>query len=80
MRRSESAALAINTALPYIFQVRTAIETDVFQRYAASIWDDGEREQFIAWIAANPQAGEVIPGCARCAGPAQGWVSAAALG
>lgn len=42
--------------------MRTVIETEVFQRYAASLWDDGEREQFIAWIAANPLAGDVIPG------------------
>ncbi len=42
--------------------MRTVIETEVFQRYAAPIWEDGEREQFITWIAANPLAGEVIPG------------------
>jgi len=40
------------------------IETPIFQRYAADIWRDGEREDFITWIAANPLAGDVIPGTA----------------
>ena len=40
----------------------TIIETEVFQRYASPIWGDGEREEFIAWLAANPLAGAVIPG------------------
>ena len=26
------------------------------------MWCDGEREDFIAWLAANPLAGDVIPG------------------
>lgn len=40
----------------------TVIETPIFQRMAALIWDDAEREAFISWIAANPVAGNVIPG------------------
>lgn len=40
----------------------TVIETDIFVRYAEAIWEDGEREAFIAWLAANPLAGDVIPG------------------
>ncbi|CAN7152743.1 transcriptional regulator [Trinickia sp. LjRoot230] len=40
----------------------TVIETEVFQRYAASIWQEGEREAFIVWLANNPLAGDVIPG------------------
>jgi hypothetical protein len=40
----------------------TVIETPTFQRTAGSIWKDGEREAFIDWIAANPLAGDVIPG------------------
>lgn len=40
----------------------TVFETEVFQRYAGPIWADGEREEFIAWLAANPLAGDVIPG------------------
>ena len=26
------------------------------------MWNDDEREQFIGWIASNPDAGDVIPG------------------
>ncbi|WP_162874187.1 transcriptional regulator [Pseudomonas viridiflava] len=40
----------------------TIIETEIFKRYAESIWLDGERQEFIAWLAANPLAGDVIPG------------------
>ncbi|MFC0712201.1 transcriptional regulator [Azorhizophilus paspali] len=40
----------------------TIIETEIFKRYAESIWDDGEREAFIVWLATNPLAGDVIPG------------------
>lgn len=40
----------------------TVFETGVFQRYASAIWADGEREAFITWLAANPLAGDVIPG------------------
>jgi hypothetical protein len=40
----------------------TIIETETFQRYAAEIWRDSEREAFICWLADNPFAGEVIPG------------------
>jgi hypothetical protein len=29
----------------------TIIETEIFKRYAESIWDDGEREAFIVWLA-----------------------------
>lgn len=46
--------------------VRTIAETAVFQRYAAEIWSDAERIEFINWIAANPNAGDVIPGSGGC--------------
>lgn len=39
----------------------TIIETEIFKRYAESIWRDGERQEFIAWLASNPLAGDVIP-------------------
>jgi mRNA-degrading endonuclease RelE of RelBE toxin-antitoxin system len=42
--------------------VYTIVETKIFQKYAADIWDDSEREEFIAWLAANPEAGDVIQG------------------
>lgn len=42
--------------------MRTVIETPTFQRQAEGLWTEGERFEFIAWIAANPLAGDVIPG------------------
>jgi hypothetical protein len=46
--------------------VRTVAETPVFQRYAGEIWSETERTEFITWIAANPMAGDVIPGSGGC--------------
>ena len=40
----------------------TVIETDEFHRQALSVWNAAELDAFIAWIAANPEAGNVIPG------------------
>jgi mRNA-degrading endonuclease RelE of RelBE toxin-antitoxin system len=42
--------------------MRTVIETPTFQKQAEKIWTDSERMDFIAWIAANPLSGDVIPG------------------
>lgn len=51
------------TALPYIVSVLyTIAETPVFTRYAAEIWSEEERGAFCAWLAAHPEAGDVIPG------------------
>ena len=46
--------------------MRTVAETPIFQRYAAEVWVEGEREQFINWIAANPEAGDLIRGSGGC--------------
>ena len=40
----------------------TVIETPTFQKQVAGLWTESERLDFIAWIAANPEAGDVIPG------------------
>lgn len=42
--------------------VRTVIETPTFQKQADALWSQGEREAFIDYISASPDAGEVIPG------------------
>lgn len=42
--------------------VRTVIETPTFQRQAEKLWTEDERVELIDWIAANPLAGDVIPG------------------
>ena len=42
--------------------MRTVYETPTFQKQAEKIWLEDERLEFIVWLAANPQAGDVIPG------------------
>lgn len=44
----------------------TAADTDIFEARSAIIWTEEERIQFCTWIAANPQAGDVIPGTSGC--------------
>src|SRR5262245_27638340 len=39
----------------------TVAETPLFVRQAEAVWDDTERQAFVTFIAANPEAGEVIP-------------------
>jgi mRNA-degrading endonuclease RelE of RelBE toxin-antitoxin system len=39
----------------------TIIETPIFEKYAATVWSDDEREAFKLWIAQNPESGDVIP-------------------
>ena len=46
--------------------MRTVAETDIFKRYASEVWADAEREEFVTWIAANPEAGAVIAGSGGC--------------
>jgi len=40
----------------------TVIETPTFQRLAEEFWSDEERLDFVSWIAANAEAGDVIKG------------------
>lgn len=40
----------------------TVIETPTFQKQVADVWTEAARLEFIDWIAANPEAGDVIPG------------------
>ena len=46
--------------------MRTVAETPIFQRYAAEVWSEAERSDFINFIAANPQAGDLIRGSGGC--------------
>ena len=46
--------------------MRTVAETPVFQRYAAEVWTEAEREEFISFIAAKPEAGDLIRGSGGC--------------
>ena len=56
------ASVACSTEFPYIQGVRTVIETPTFQKQAQKLWTESERLESIDWIAANPLAGDVIPG------------------
>jgi hypothetical protein len=40
----------------------TVIESPEFIEWAAKVWGDAERIEFIDWIAENALAGDVIPG------------------
>jgi hypothetical protein len=42
--------------------MRTVEETPTFQRQADRLWTEDERLAFVTWLAANPDAGDVIPG------------------
>lgn len=44
----------------------TVVETPTFTRLTADYWSEEERDEFIAWIARNPEAGEVIRGSGGC--------------
>ena len=39
----------------------TVIETPTFSRLSADYWTEDERGAFTAYIAANPEAGDVVP-------------------
>jgi hypothetical protein len=51
--------LAYSASVP--LQLITVAETPLFQRQARDVWDESEREDFVNFIARNPEAGDVIP-------------------
>lgn len=44
----------------------TVVETPTFVSDARELWSEEERGAFCAWIAANPDAGDVIPASGGC--------------
>lgn len=44
----------------------TVIETPTFSKLWPDYWTEEERGAFAAWIAANPEVGDVIPGAGGC--------------
>lgn len=44
----------------------TVIETPTFAADAQEIWTEEERVAFCAWLALNPDAGQVIPDSGYC--------------
>jgi len=63
-RSAERPGLGYGIAVEY--SMRTVAETPIFIRYASEIWSEAERQEFIAFIAANPEAGSVIRGSGGC--------------
>lgn len=49
-----------------ISAMNTVSETEIFQKYASVVWSEAERVEFIKWIAANKDAGDVIAGSNGC--------------
>ena len=41
--------------------MKTIIESKLFERQWPSVWTDAEHDEFIDWLAKNPDAGDVIP-------------------
>ena len=39
----------------------TVAETRLFVRQAERVWTDAEREEFVDFVAGNPEAGDLIP-------------------
>lgn len=44
----------------------TIIETPTFEADARKIWTEEERSSFFAWLAANPEIGDLIVGSGGC--------------
>ena len=52
----------MNTGNPSVAFLRPDIESPTFQRQADDFWWEDERLDFLSWLTANPEAGDVIPG------------------
>jgi hypothetical protein len=52
------APLAYSPSVPA--QLITVAETPLFQRQARDVWNENEREDFVNFMARNPEAGDVI--------------------
>ncbi len=44
----------------------TVVETPTFIREASAVLDEVERAQLISFVAANPEAGDLMPGTGGC--------------
>lgn len=59
--------LELSTALPYILPMQTVVETPEYLAAAKRVgMSDAERESAVNFVAANPDAGEIIPGTGGC--------------
>ena len=44
----------------------TVVETPIFSRLWPDYWDEDERGEFVTWLVANPEAGDVIRHSGGC--------------
>ncbi len=44
----------------------TVVETDYFAKLWQQFWSEDERGEFAAYLAANPESGDVIQGSGGC--------------
>ena len=44
----------------------TIIESPLFGKHWPDYWSEDERGEFVTYLAANPEAGDVIPGSGGC--------------
>ena len=58
--------MARYTAKTYTRAMFTVAETPLFRRFVDDYWTEEERGAFCAWLAANPEAGDVVPGSGGC--------------
>ena len=63
---SPQFALASYTALTYASHTLVIAETPTFAAEADKLWSEDERLAFFSWIAANPEAGDVIRESGGC--------------
>lgn len=66
MSAQDLPGIALYPSLTYNRMMYTVIETPTFAADADQLWTSEERGAFCAWIAANPEAGSVIPGSGGC--------------
>jgi hypothetical protein len=52
--------------VPYNFVMLTVVETLSFTRLWPDYWDEDERGAFVAWLAVNPESGDVVRGSGGC--------------
>ena len=46
--------------------MHTVIETEIFTKYAAGVWNEATYSEFVTYIAANPLVGDIIPQSGGC--------------
>lgn len=56
----------------WAMQLFTIIESPLFSRYWPDYWTEDEHGEFMAYLAAQPRVGDVVPGSGGCRKPRWG--------